>query len=1091
MWKCLPLLLLPVFAFAQPVHLVHEPALSPDGKWLAFEWQGDLWSVASEGGRATRLTSHPALDSGPAFSPDGKVIAFNSLRDGFKMLYSMPSRGGEPKQISFHTDGCDLREWTPEGQGLLVTLARDFSWLRESRASRHAIVHAHDRKAEQVLFDDYGVDGVLSPDGQKLLFVREAAEAWWRQDFKGARAGQIWLFDRSTRSFQKIIGDEVENRWPLWKPDGKGFYFVRDGNLWQHDFASAKHSPITQFKDDLVVFPAISRDGSTLVFRVRFDLYRWHPGEREPTRIQIEAVCDETPEITRVILDKAKGIHFTPDGLQMAFLSGGDVWVMDTELKEPRRVTQTAEEERDVMFSPNGKSLVFVSDAGGQTDLWRAQPAQAGKAWFESPAFDLTKLTDDPETDASPTWTPDGKKLAWLRDRGDLMLAEADGQNARRLTESWSELSFDFSPDSRWVVYSKSDEFYNDDIWLMPLDGSKPAYNVSRHPHDDLSPKWSPDGKILAWVGTREFEEQDVFYVHLLAKENEKTKRERTLAKAREKVAKSGGTKSKGEGKTGASSNSGSAVVKKSEELPEMNVVKPTPKEPPPSPKAKLVHIDFEGLHERVQRIKVPNASESSLTWSPDAKKLAFHSKLEDQKRTVSLEFPDEVQPKTISSTVLTDAIWVKEGDQLMGLLEGKPATLSIKGGELKTYTFKAQQSYARRDKQRAVFDQCWQVMRDHFYDERLGNRDWNAVRDKYRNMAAEVMDMKGVAECVSLMLGELNASHLGFSISATSSMVAWAEETAHLGLRFDPSHQGPGWKVSEVIAKSPASRQESRIKVGESVLKVDGKDVQPGMDMSLVLNGPMERDVWLTISDGQQSREIMLRPISYTSARRLLYDEWIAENRREVEAASGGILGYLHISAMDDASFQKFQEELYLAGAGKDGLVIDVRENGGGSTTDHLLTSLTQPQHAIAIPRGSQTPGYPQDRMVYATWSKPIVVLCNQNSYSNAEVFSHAIKTLKRGKLVGVQTAGGVISTGATSIMDVGALRLPFRGWYVLSDGQDMELNGAKPDHVVWPQPGDTKDRQLAKAIEVLKADVEIWKQRPQPKLIKASERP
>ena len=158
--------------------------------------------------------------------------------------------------------------------------------------------------------------------------------------------------------------------------------------------------------------------------------------------------------------------------------------------------------------------------------------------------------------------------------------------------------------------------------------------------------------------------------------------------------------------------------------------------------------------------------------------------------------------------------------------------------------------------------------------------------------------------------------------------------------------------------------------------------------------------------------------------------------------------------------------------------------------TTDHLLTALMQPQHALTVPRGSKNPGYPQDRIIYATWQKPIVVLCNQNSYSNAEVFSHAIKTLKRGQLVGVQTAGGVISTGSAAIMDLGTLRLPFRGWYVLSNGQDMELNGAKPDHIVWPQPGDKTDRQLEKAVEVLKQDVSEWKKRPQPKLLKASER-
>ena len=194
----------------------------------------------------------------------------------------------------------------------------------------------------------------------------------------------------------------------------------------------------------------------------------------------------------------------------------------------------------------------------------------------------------------------------------------------------------------------------------------------------------------------------------------------------------------------------------------------------------------------------------------------------------------------------------------------------------------------------------------------------------------------------------------------------------------------------------------------------------------------------------------------------------------------------------MDMRSFSKFEEELYSAGAGKDGLVIDVRENGGGSTTDHLLTALTQPVHAITIPRGGG-PGYPQDRKVYATWDKPVVVLCNQNSFSNAEIFSHAIQTLKRGQLVGVPTAGGVISTGAATIMDVGTLRLPTRGWFTPGDGEDMELHGAVPEHVVWPEPSvgpRDSDVQLARAVEVLQADVRAWQARPRPPLRKASER-
>ena len=264
-------------------------------------------------------------------------------------------------------------------------------------------------------------------------------------------------------------------------------------------------------------------------------------------------------------------------------------------------------------------------------------------------------------------------------------------------------------------------------------------------------------------------------------------------------------------------------------------------------------------------------------------------------------------------------------------------------------------------------------------------------------------------------------------------------------------------------------------------------------MDLTTVLNGPLDRDVRLRIKSAKgEERDVVLRPISFSAARSLLYESWMETNRRMVEKASGGKLAYLHIRAMNMSSFYRFERELYAVAAGKDGLVIDVRENGGGSTTDHLLTVLTQPSHAITRPRGGG-PGYPQDRRVYATWNKPIVVLCNQNSFSNAEIFSHAIKTLKRGQLVGVTTSGSVISTGARRIMDLGFLRMPFRGWFVLGSGEDMELHGAVPHHVVWPQPGEIpsgKDRQLDKAIQVLKADVQTWRKRPHPKLKKASER-
>ena len=264
-------------------------------------------------------------------------------------------------------------------------------------------------------------------------------------------------------------------------------------------------------------------------------------------------------------------------------------------------------------------------------------------------------------------------------------------------------------------------------------------------------------------------------------------------------------------------------------------------------------------------------------------------------------------------------------------------------------------------------------------------------------------------------------------------------------------------------------------------------------LDLTKVLNGPTDRDVKLTIrnADGKE-REVVLRPATFQAVRPLLYEKWTKDNRKMVNTLSKGTLGYLHIQGMSLPSFYKFEEELYSAGAGKAGLIIDVRENGGGSTADHLLTALTQPAHAITVPRGGGQ-GYPQDRRVYATWTKPIVVLCNQNSFSNAEIFSHAIKTLKRGKLVGVPTAGGVVSTGAATIMDIGTLRLPTRGWFIIDTGEDMELNGAVPQHILWPEPADFArgvDAQLQKAVEVLSADVKEEAARPKPKLRKSTER-
>jgi tricorn protease len=1090
---------------AEVIRLANHPALSPDGATLVFDWDGDIWSVPTAGGVARRLTSHPARDREPAFSPDGKQIAFISERGGSPQVHVMPAAGGTPRQLTYHTAGCSLQEWCPDGRRLLLSGARDHFWRH---AERFFTIGIESRQAEQLLFDDYGQNGRLSPDGRQLLFTREGP-AWWRKGYHGSEASQVWLYELDGKNFRRILDEDAGCRWPLWKADSKGFYYVsaRSGsfNLWVRDLASGESKQLTRFTDDSVAFPCISRDGSTLVFRHLFDLYCYRPGKDEsPRKIDIRHDSDPVKDrVERRVLRQASEAAFTADGLEIAFIAGGDLWVMDTELREPRPVTATAEDERHPVFSPDGQTLLFTADRDARCDIWRAVRADKDKPWWRNGRFTLERLTDDGEVKKQVKFSPDGSHLAYLRARGDLWIADADGRNARKLIASWNELEYDWSPDGKWLVYAQSDSDFNRDVWIVPADDSRKPFNLSRHPYNDGSPVWSPDGRLIAFTGRRGLNEVDIHYVWLRAEDDEKSGRERTLDKAMEKINK---VRNKPRG--GA------------DERPAA----------PGQAKTPEVVIDFENFHRRIHRVAIPHSTESGLFWSPDSKKLAFTATVEGKRGTYAVDIPDDPKPKLLTTQSGSQARWLKQGNQIVWLSNGLPASFTpgatkpaapepvapassrrtasaaaSAGDSVGGYRFQALQRIDQSPRNRAAFDLCWRTMRDTWYDERLGNRDWQTIRRKYTDMAAEAPDAEAFGTVVQLMLGELNGSHLNFYLPGSKNYARyvpppaeappakWSETTAHLGVRFRPDFEGPGLKIRDVLPGSPASQNKSRLRAGEILLKIDDMAVDPSMDLTRVLNGPLPREVRLRVRGADsEERDVALWPIAHAQVQPLLYRAWLEGNRRTVERASKGTLGYLHISAMDSKSFSHFEEQLYAVGAGKDGLVIDVRENGGGNTADHLLTALTQPVHAITVPRGGE-PGYPHDRKIYATWSKPIVVLCNQNSFSNAEIFSHAIKTLKRGQLVGVPTAGGVISTGAERIMDVGVIRVPFRGWFLRDSGEDMELNGAMPDHVLWPKPGQMprgEDVQLTKAIEVLQQDVRTWKERPQLPLRKASER-
>jgi len=1064
--------------------------VSPDGKTVVFSWREDLWRVPTGGGTATRLTSHAAEDHSPRFSPDGEEIAFISTRYPGGQIFLMPASGGRPRQVTHHTDGFRLDGWFPGGQALLASASRDACWRFATRFFR---ISCSERTAHVELFNAQGRNGSLSPDGKKILFVREG-ERWWRKGYVGERAAQIWLHDFEEKTFEKLSKDLIPHEWPLWYPDGKRFYYVSEEggtrNLWSMDLATRTRKQLTRYTDDGVTYPTLSGDGSVLVFRRLFDLYALRPGEdREARKISIHYQGDAVWNAEdRRLISRAEDVDFTQDGKQIALVAGGDVFVMDCEMKEPRRVTDTAEAETEVLFSPDAKALYFISTVGGQPDIWVARPGDPKKHWWLNKKFEVTRVTRDPDLESRMRWRPDGKSLAYVKGGSGLWAIDPDGKKPVHVLETWDTPSYQWSPDGKWFVYSVQDNDFNSDVWLTKADGSVPPFNLSRHPDSDRGPAWSPDGKKIAFTGRRTHKEVDVYYVYLTKEEDQTTRRDRQLKKAMDTMKK------------GAAKKSGRKAKKKGDENGKDGKKKETDKDKDKEKEKKKkkakpieVKIDFDGLHERIHRISVPDSSESGLVWSPDSKKLVFNATVKGVRGLYSVEIPGKSRtPKKFSTTSLRGARWLKKPKMLVGQTKGLPATLSATGA-VKTYAFKVRQVVDLKVRREVALDAAWRVMREKFYDGGFNGLDWDAIRTKYRAAAGDCLGAREFTTLVNLMLGELNASHMGFRSSrrtrpstAGSRTRSWSPSTVHLGVRWDPSHEGPGLKIRDVIPRGPGDREKSRLRPGEVVLAIDDQAVDTSFDLTRVLNESTDHDYRLKVEgpDGK-TRSVVLRATTGRAIQGLLYEKMLKDRRSLTDKLSGGTLGYVHIAGMNWRSFERFEAELYAIGYGKDGLIIDVRDNGGGSTADHLLTILNQPHHAITVPRGGDR-GYPQDRRIYSTWRKPIVVLCNQNSYSNAEIFSHAIRNLKRGQLVGVRTAGGVISTGGTMVLDEGFIRVPFRAWF-LPDGEDMELCGAEPHHVVWPKPGEMPagiDRQLEKAVDVLQKEVKAWKARPKPEL-------
>ncbi len=883
---------------------------------------------------------------------------------------------------------------------------------------------------------------------------------------------------------------------------------------------------------------AVSQDGRTAAFVVWNTLYTLDLDDARATPKVVDvSFGSDMPrnQIERMNLSKKvseAAVH--PSGKAIAQVARGELFIRSTEEGHPtHRITETSARERDIAWSPDGVKLYFTADNENslgtiyaatvtlaKEDLEpkpepepEAEPVEKeeetaeeipeeipeegaaeaadeevkeeaeGEAqeepkveyaqrWATALRFEITPVVESDSLVFAPTPSPDGTKLMYLRDRGDIVIRELQTGEDRVVRELWSEPDILWASDSRHIVFAATDLDFNTDIFLLDTqvneDGVFPEpVNISRHPDVDHSPALSHDGKVLTFLSDRDNQNWafDVYAVNLDAEldglrsyELEQYYKDAVTAAKAIKPIEPMTEESAGD-EEGDEESEGEA----SEKL--------------------VLSFDADDAYLRIRRLTSTPESESELVMTPAGDRIAFSTAIDGSRSYVSVDYKGKDR-KTIKSGSVSDPRVSIDGKALSYVSGGQASTTSPTGGKSTALPISATITLDRRDELAQKFDEAAGRFGLSFYHPAMKGLDWDAMTDRYRTLVMQTRTKPAFQRLVNFMFGEVDASHTG--IWGGDGFSAPSPANGYLGIDFTPTDSG--YRIDAILEGGPIDRMKHGPAVGDTivavgeVLLVDANTESGLVDLHGALAGTIGDELLIEFATrddetGEKSHKMALvTPVSYSTMSVIRYKDEVAKRRAQVDAMSGGKLGYLHIRSMGMASVRDYERDLFVAGDGKEGLIIDVRDNGGGWTTDILLASLTAPNHAYTIPRGANADevrkdNYPRDRRLIYAYSRPINVLINQNSFSNAEIFAHSIRTAKRGTLIGTQTFGGVISTGSFRLIDGTTVRRPFRGWY-LPDGTDMENNGAKPDIDVPQLPSDEavgNDPQLEAAINEL----------------------
>ena len=1054
---------------------VRKNCISPDGTKIAFSYKGDIFVVPATGGRALQITTNEAFDSCPMWTADSKKIVFTSYREKSRDIFITSCEGGAPKRLTFHPGHETLQAVLPDGKILFTANIQqnvnfdgfpgdaqlyytDTTGARPVQVTSLPIGAISVNKDGAILYED--IKGYEDP--LRKHHTSSVTRDIWSYTSNGNEAGKA-ISINANGTFKKLSDYKGEDRNPVFAADGDTFYYLseRDGkamNIYKSSLANPNKSEQLTFETkNPVRYISVANDG-TLAYSYNGELYTIKEGQ-QPKKVDIRVYSDQDEKDVEkfVISGGATAFAVSPDEKEVAIVVRGDVFVTSSEFRTTKRITNTAEQERDVCFSEDGRTIYYSSERNGHWGIWRSSLANKNdKRFTYANDFKEELFSDEGETCFQPQVSPDGKYVAYLRDRTELVIKPTKGGKTISLLKgvnySYSDGDVDFawSPDSHYLLstYQANGGWNNVDIALVDID-TKEVTNLTKSGYNDMTFRWALGGKAMIWQSDKDgfrshgsWGTEDDSYIMFFDGEAMtkffRDKEDKAIAKLLTEGDKKAQKEEKKDEKKDSTAN------KKSEKL----------------------KLDLDNIAERTFRLTKFSGRLGDHYLTEDGSKLFYQVRLENSYDLCMMDMA-EGNVKVIKRRCRGLLVPSKDGKTIYYDAGQGIGTISTSGAEGKSINYAGDYEFKPRAEREYIFNHMWKQVKEKFYDPNLHGVDWEYYKENYSQFVPYINNNFDFQELLSEILGELNGSHTGGRYSYRSGL-----SMGTLGVLYDDTYTGDGLLIKEVLPDGALSIAYPEVKAGDIVAAIDGQEIKAGKDWYGLLTGKAGKKVDVTLKKGgKKDVQIFVEPAYSDNA--LLYKRWVRQREARVDEMTGGKVGYVHVQGMDSPSFRN----VYSKALGKyrtaGALIVDTRHNGGGWLHDDLVTFLSGKAYVEYRPKGEYIGTDP-----YSKWTKPSCVLVCQDNYSDACGFPYAYQALGIGKLIGTSVPGTMTAVWwETQINSSLIFGIPQVGSWCLKEGHYSENHDVNPDIEVHNDPASYlrgEDKQLEAAVKEMLKEAE-----------------